>query len=110
VDWPAPQDMILMSYLWSAVGRGEVEDLAKRAYMALSSGGMILIHDFMVDDQLSGPSNAAFHLLLSVLDNPAMALLTPTFVGERLAQVGFIRIAASTLVPGTTSLVVGYKA
>ncbi len=99
-----------MSYLWSAVGRMEVEELATRAYMALSSGGMILIHDFMVDDQLRGPSTAAFHLLLSVLDNPAMALLTPTFVGERLAQVGFSRIATTPLVPGITSLVVGYKA
>ena len=110
VDWPAAQDTILMSYLWSAVGRRDVEELAKRAYIASRSGGMILIHDFMVDDQLSGPSNAAFHLLLGVLDNPEMALLTPAFVRERLAQVGFTDIAASTLVPGITSLVVGYKA
>ena len=28
VDWPTPQDTILMSYLWSAVSRTEVEDLA----------------------------------------------------------------------------------
>jgi len=110
VDWPAAQDTILMSYLWSAIGRSDVEEVAKRAYIALRSGGMILIHDFMVDDQLSGPSNAAFHLLLGVLDNPEMALLTPAFVRERLAQVGFTNIAASTLVPGITSLVVGYKA
>jgi hypothetical protein len=110
IDWPAAQDTILMSYLWSAVGRSEVEELTTRAYLALRSGGMILIHDFMVDDQLSGPANAAFHLLLSVLDNPEMALLTPSFVGERLAQVGFTNIATSTLLPGITSLVIGYKA
>jgi hypothetical protein len=54
--------------------------------------------------------SAAFHLLLSVLDTPEMALLTPAFVSERLARVGFANIAASTLLPGITSLVVGYKA
>ena len=41
-----------MSYLWSAVGRSDVKDLATRAYISLRSGGMILIHDFTVDDQL----------------------------------------------------------
>lgn len=34
---------------------------------------------------LRGPSNAAFHLLLSALDTPEMALLTRSLVGERLA-------------------------
>ena len=110
VDWPGAQDAILMSYVWSAVGRSDVEELARRAYTALRSGGTVLIHDFMADDDLRGPSNAAFHLLLSALDTQEMALLTPSLVRERLARVGFTGTTASTLLPGITSLVIGHKA
>ena len=98
-----------MSYLWSAVRGAEIEVLAKRAYAALPPGGMVLIHDFMVDDGLNGPPTAAFHLLILALDNPEMVSLTPSFVAKRLSDVGFRNVTADTLIPGITSLAIGYK-
>ena len=110
-DWPREgHDVILMSYLWSAVRGSEIETLAKYAYAALSPGGMVLIHDFMVDDELKGPPTAAFHLLILALDNPEMVSLTPGFVAKRLSGVGFQNVTGDTLIPGITSLVIGYKA
>ncbi len=108
-DWPNDHEVILMSYLWSAVRGAEIEVLAKRAYAALPPGGMVLIHDFMVDDGLNGPPTAAFHLLILALDNPEMVSLTPSFVAKRLSDVGFRNVTADTLIPGITSLAIGYK-
>ena len=98
-----------MSYLWSAVRGSQIEVLAKSAYAALPPGGMVLIHDFMVDDQLMGPPTAAFHLLILALDNPEMVTLTQSFVAKCLSDVGFQNVTGDTLIPGITSLVIGYK-
>ena len=56
-DWPGAQDDILMSYVWSAVGGDDILTLATpRAYDALRPGGLVLVHDFMVDDRHEGPA------------------------------------------------------
>ena len=54
-DWPTGHDVILMSYLWSAVGDNDVRVLAGRAMDALPPGGLVLVHDFLVDDAHEGP-------------------------------------------------------
>ncbi len=66
-----------MSYIWSAVGEADLAILAKRAAEALPPGGLVLIHDFMVDDAREGPPFAAWYLLGSMLDNPTAVCLTP---------------------------------
>ena len=53
-DWPGGHDVVLMSYVWSAVGEADIAVLAKRAADALPPGGLVLIHDFMVDDARRG--------------------------------------------------------
>ena len=50
-EWPAGHDVVLMSYVWSAVGGADVAVLARRAFDALPSGGLVLVHDFMVDER-----------------------------------------------------------
>ena len=39
-----------MSYLWSAVGGSDIKVLARRAYESLRPGGLVLVHDFMLND------------------------------------------------------------
>ena len=69
-EWPARHDVVLMSYVWSAVGGADIEVLARRAFDALPSGGLVLVHDFMVDNAYEHPPFAAWYLLGSVFDNP----------------------------------------
>src|SRR5258708_2108209 len=71
--WPQAQDVVLMSYVWSAVGAEDVRILSRRAFEALKPGGLVLIHDFMVDDRHEGPAFAAWYLLASIPDNPHAA-------------------------------------
>lgn len=108
-EWPSGQDAVLMSYLWSAVSRDDIDELAKRAYTALAPGGLVLIHDFMVSDEKTGPPIAAWHLLGSTVDNPDAVCLTPSFVTERLSLAGFGHVSVEALIPGITNLATAHK-
>lgn len=88
-EWPADQDVVLMSYVWSAVGGADTRILARRAVEALKPGGLVLIHDFMVDDAHDGPDFAAWYLLAAMLDNLEAECLTPGFVEGVLREAGF---------------------
>jgi hypothetical protein len=88
-EWPVGQDVVLMSYVWSAVGADDIRLLAQRAFAALKPGGLVLVHDFMVDDRHEGPAFAAWYLLASMPDNPKAECLTPGFVETALADAGF---------------------
>jgi hypothetical protein len=102
--WPGEQDVILMSYLWSAVGGNDIEVLARRAFAAMRPGGLVLVHDFMVDDAHEGPGFAAWYLLLSVVDNPEAECLTPGFVEAALRAAGFEIERTDPMLDGITSL------
>jgi cyclopropane fatty-acyl-phospholipid synthase-like methyltransferase len=103
-DWPSGHDVILMSYVWSAVGADDVRELARRAMAALPPGGLVLIHDFMVDNAREGPPFAAWYLLGSVFDNPTAVCLTPAYVEEILRNIGFEVEQTEVMLPGITML------
>lgn len=98
-----------MSYVWSAVGEADIAVLAQRAAAALSSGGLLLIHDFMVDDARDGPPFAAWYLVGSMLDNPSAVCLTPSYVEGVLRNAGFRIEKTETILPGITMLTTATK-
>jgi len=99
-----------MSYVWSAVGEADIAILAKRAVAALPPGGLLLIHDFMVDDAREGPRFAAWYLLGSMLDNPSAVCLTPAYVERVLRDVGFRVEKTEVMLAGITMLTKASKA
>jgi ubiquinone/menaquinone biosynthesis C-methylase UbiE len=103
-QWPAAQDVVLMSYLWSAVGGNDIKLLARRAYESLRPGGLVLVHDFMVDDDHDAPGFAAMYLLSAVLDNPDAECLTPAFVESALRDAGFEIEGTETMLAEITSV------
>ena len=103
-EWPAGHDVVLMSYVWSAVGRADIAVLARRAFDALPFGGLVLVHDFMVDNTDAQPPFAAWYLLGSIFDNPNAVCLTPAFVEDALRQGGFQIDATEVMLPGITML------
>jgi len=110
VDWPAEHDVVLMSYVWSAVGEADISVLAKRAADALPAGGLVLVHDFMVDDAGDGPPFAAWYLLGSMFDNPTGVRLTPGYVEGVLRDAGFQIEGTDTMLSGITMLTRAVKA
>ena len=103
-EWPRGHDVILMSYVWSAVGGPDILILARRAFDALPSGGLVLIHDFMVNNERQQPPFAAWYLLGSVFDNPNALCLTAALVEDTLRQAGFEIEATEVMLQGITML------
>lgn len=108
-DWPAGHDVVLMSYVWSAVGGADVAVLARRAFDALPPGGLVLVHDFMVDESYERPPFAAWYLLGSIFDNPGAVCLTPAFVEDSLRHAGFRIEATEAMLPEITMLTKAHK-
>jgi ubiquinone/menaquinone biosynthesis C-methylase UbiE len=107
--WPADQDVVLMSYVWSAVGRDDIAELARRAHGALRPGGLVIVHDFMVDDAHATPAFAAWYLLAAVLDNPHAECLTPRFVEGTLRDAGFTIETTEPMLDEITSVTRGRR-
>jgi SAM-dependent methyltransferase len=108
-EWPDDQDVILMSYLFNGVPGEAIPDLTRRAFSSLRDGGHFLVHDFIVDDDRTGPPLAALWQLQHLAFTPAAKSLTPTWLTGLMEGVGFTRVQTHTLIPGMTRLMHGRK-
>ena len=104
VTWPDANDVVLMSYLLSAVAEPSAHELLGKAHKALRPGGRLLVHDFMVDDDETGPPLAALWLLNAVTIDADVATLTPAWMASAARRAGFDDPRLTPVVPGTTRL------
>lgn len=109
VDWPRGQDVVLVSYLLSAVNRGHVSTLIERAAGSLAPGGLLLMHDFMLDNDRRGPKSAALWLLVMLLNDRDAGSLTPAHLEQAAKDAGFDDVSSQVLIPEITGLVVARK-
>jgi ubiquinone/menaquinone biosynthesis C-methylase UbiE len=108
-EWPGGQDVVLMSYLLSAVSASGVDGLLGRAFAALAPGGRLVVHDFMVDDDETGPPLAALWLLNAVTIDADVAALTPAWISSAARRAGFDDARITPVVPGTTRLLIARR-
>ncbi len=108
-DWPGDQDAVIMSYLLSAVAATDVAPLLARAYAALAPGGTLIMHDFMVTDDLAGPVSAALWLLFNVVSDPDAPQLTPGLLIGAAQAAGLVGTEEFELLPGITRAVIARK-
>jgi SAM-dependent methyltransferase len=102
--WPTGQDAVLMSYLLSAVASTRVDELLGRARTSLRPGARLLLHDFMLDDDRTGPPVAALWLLNAITIDPDVASLTPSWLSERVLAAGFTHVEVRPVITGITRL------
>ena len=107
--WPKGQDAILMSYLFSGVPDTEHERLIEQAYDCLNPGGMVLIHDFVVHADRTGPKNAALWQLQHTAFTPQARSLDDEWLAERLTQAGFGEVTVAPMIPAMTMLAKGRR-
>lgn len=105
VEWPGEQDAVLMSYLCSGVPGRSIPELMTRAFAALKPGGLLIVHDFMVDDDRSGPPLAALWALQHMVFTPRAASLTGAQVAAEMTKAGFAEAKVANLIPGMTKVV-----
>jgi 2-hydroxy-4-(methylsulfanyl)butanoate S-methyltransferase len=80
-----------------------------RAFAALTPGGRIVLHDFMVDDDGRGPATAALWLVNALLIDPDVARLSPSLLAERLRAQGFDQLEHAEVIPGITRTITAVK-
>jgi ubiquinone/menaquinone biosynthesis C-methylase UbiE len=104
VDWPNA-DVVLMSYLLSAVPGADISRLLARAHDALSPGGRLLVHDFMLDDDRQGPDLAALWFLQYLALSTDTVSFSQAEITVQLHKVGLAEIVGEPLIPSVTRLV-----
>jgi ubiquinone/menaquinone biosynthesis C-methylase UbiE len=104
-QWPSQQDAILMSYLFSGISGEEVPRLVENTFDCLAPGGSIMIHDFMVEDDRTGPPMAALWQLQHMAFTPDAKSVTPGWLLSQLDGVGFVEAKECEMIPGLTRLV-----
>lgn len=109
VEWPADVDAALFSYVSGSVSAEGVSEMYRRAHRSLRPGGIAMVHDFMVDDDRSGPPLPALWAFQHSAFTPGGVGLTPGFVSDSLREAGFVEIEVKPFIPGMTRLVLGRK-
>jgi bifunctional non-homologous end joining protein LigD len=107
-EWPAGQDVVLLSYLLSAVSSTGVDQLLARAFAVLSPGSRIVLHDFMVDDDGSGPATAALWLGECTADRSRCCSALARPPGNAPARSG-VRARHAEVIPGITRSLTAVK-
>ena len=108
-DWPTNVDAVLMSYLYNGVPAESIPQLAQEAYNVMNPGGLYIVHDFMVENDRSGPHLAALWQLQHLAFTPTAKSITPSYVTSIMKDAGFTSINEKVLIPGMTKVLWGTR-
>ncbi len=108
-EWPDGHDVVLMSFLASAVSGDTIGPLFHRAFAALPAGGLLVVHDFMVDDDLTGPADAALWFLSCMFNSADARALTPSLITDHMIDAGFVHAEVQPLIPDLTCVASALK-
>ena len=108
--WPDGQDVVLMSYLLSALGDAEIDVVLAKAQACLAPGGILLVHDFMLHDDAPGPAFAALWFLQYLVGRGDGISFSAEDLSQRLRAHGFTPAASEVLIPETTKTILARKA
>lgn len=105
--WPRGYDALFFSNVWHDWNVRTCRWLAARAFEALPSGGRILLHEMLLDDDGAGPVTAASFSMLMLLATQGQQF-TAGELREILEGAGFARVDV-TPTHHYYSVVTGYK-
>ncbi len=109
LDWPDDRDLVLMSYLLSGLP-GEAHDaMFAAAFRALRPGGRLLVHDFIVHGDRSGPHLTALWQLQHTAFTPHAASLDADGLAAALTGAGFGPVEVGPMIPEMTMLAQAVK-
>ncbi len=109
-EWPGGQDVVLMSYLLSALDDEQVDVVLAKAAGCLVPGGQLVVHDFVLDDDGAGPPFAALWFLQYLAYQPGAVSFSAAELGQRLCAAGFAGPSSEVLIPEITKVIVSRKA
>jgi acetylserotonin N-methyltransferase len=106
-SWPTGYDALFFSNVFHDWSDETCLELARKAYEVLPSGGRILLHEALINDNLDGPVTTAAFSLTMLYGTQGRQFSLPEF-SEMLGKAGFVGCEASATC-GYYSLVVARK-
>ncbi len=107
--WPKGSDLILLSYIVSCYDLPTLRSLLARTQAYLPSGGRLLIHDFALAADRSGPHNAALFLFGQLSASAQTQAYTVDELRVAMQEAGYRDVAVQPFLPDLTFLVSGRK-
>ena len=107
--WPSDQDLVLLSYLLSALGEREIDVVLAKARSCMAPGGLLIVHDFMLDDDAPGPAFAALWFLQYLAYRSDGVSFSADALSRRLSDHGFVPAPSEVLIPETTKTILCRK-
>ena len=101
-------DAVWLSHILHAEGPPGCRVILQKAASVLKSGGLIIIHDFILNDTLDGPPFPALFALNMLLGTPHGRTYSEKQIGALLAEVGAVdikRVLVQT--PNDSGIIVG---
>jgi len=105
--WPTGYDAVFFADIFHDWDRETCVDLARKACAVLPSGGRILLHEALMNDNLDGPATTASYSVLMLTDTQGKQCSLPELDGI-LQQAGFAQCEA-TRTSGYYSMVSAVK-
>jgi 2-hydroxy-4-(methylsulfanyl)butanoate S-methyltransferase len=81
----------------------------EKAWRSLRPGGLLVLHDFMLDDQGAGPAFAALWFLQYLAYRSDGVSFSAGDLRGRLRAAGFQPTTTEVLIPGITKVVLARK-
>ena len=99
-----------MSWILSALREPDVGIVLEQAWHSLRPGGLLVLHDFMLDDPGPGPALAALWFLQYLAYQSDSASFSAADLRARLRRTDFLTTTTEDLIPGITKVVLARKA
>jgi acetylserotonin N-methyltransferase len=108
MDWPQGHDAHFFSNIFHDWSEATNRMLAAKSFAALPSGGQIMLHEILLDDDHTGPLIAAAFSMLMLLGTRGRQYSLPELRAV-LESAGFVDISAQRTGGGYYSLVTARK-
>jgi len=102
-------DLVLLSAILHLFGPAEARTVLERSHSALSEGGFIVVRDYIVHDDHSGPLDSLLFDVLMYLATERGQTYTEQQLRQMLANAGFDEIDRIELSRSTDDLLIGKK-
>jgi len=107
-DLGSGYDLVLLSSICHMLGPDENRDLLSRAARALAPGGRVVVSDFVLDEDGTGPRQAVLFSINMLVGTPSGRSYRESEYRAFLGEAGLVGVERARL-PGPAHLVIGRK-
>ena len=107
-DFGSGYDIIMLNAICHMFSEEQNRDIFRRAHQALAPNGRLVVQDFILNPEKTGPQHAALFSLNMLVSTEAGASYSESEYTHWMKAAGFTEVSRINL-PGPSSLIVGFS-